>query len=485
MSELQYDPAPVQTEFHKCTAREALLGGAAGPGKSLCLLMDPLQTQLFFEHERWRRGEIRESVGKAIHFRRQFPMLEETIQRSQRMFPLIDSGAKYDTQKHTWIFRCGYMLQFGHIQNEADRFNYTSNQYTHIAYDELCEFTPEQYHFVNTRLRTSDPFLRPLLRIRAATNPAGNWVRDYFVDPAPKGRVLLTKIITRDDGTTEKRSRIFIPATLKDNPDPGFRAQYEIELRDKPAHIRLALLNGDWYVVAGAFFAAEFDPAVHVCEPFRIPSGWFRFRSMDWGYKSHGVVLWWAVNTDGQMFCYRELSFRGRDALDLAEDIRAIEIEADEWDMNKDCSRLSGPADTQIWEQRGTIGPTIVESMQEVGVFWEKCTKNTRASVAQFIQRLRDRSGEQRTPGIRFFNTARMCIRTIPARGTNPNDPELPEDGGDDHWLDAVRYACMYRTVIPERDTAPARKRFVRDELEERRRARRQRPGGRFGYGGF
>lgn len=480
-----YDPAPVQQEFHLCEAREALLGGSAGPGKSLCLLMDPIQTQLRFEHERWMRGEIAESVGWAIHFRREFPMLEQTISRSQRLFPLIDPGAKYESQAHRWTFSCGYKFSFGHMKNDDDRFNYQSNEYTHIAYDELWEFSEEQYQLVNTRLRCSDPGLRPRLRIRAATNPAGNWVRSYFVDPAPRGRVLLTRKIARGDGTSETRSRIFIPATLKDNPDPGFRAQYEIELRDKPSHIRRALLEGDWYVVAGAFFAEEFDARIHVVKPFRIPSGWTRFRAMDWGYKSWCVVLWFAVDTDGNLICYREKNFRKKDSSEVAEQIRDIEMAADEWDLNKDCSRLTGPADTQIWEERGTIGPTIAETMSEAGVFWEKCTKNRHASVQQFITRLKDRSGEGGIPAIRFFDTCRETIRTIPAIPTDKTDPELPEDGGDDHWLDTVLYACMYRAVVPKSDSAPVRRSRQVDELEERRRTKRQRAGGRYGYGGF
>jgi len=481
-----YDPSPFQQEFHLCPANEILIGGSAGPGKSLSLLMDPIITQLYSEHERWLRKEISSSIGWAIHFRREFPRLEQTIERSHRLFRTIDPGAKYDSQRHMWTFSCGYKFQFGHMKNLEDRFNYLSNEYTHIAWDELFEFEQEQYEYVNTRLRTADHVLQRKLRIVAATNPAGNWVRDYFVAPARQGRVLLTKKILLDDGTTESRARIFIPATLKDNPDPEFRRRYEIELQDKPAHIRQALLYGDWYVVPGAFFAEEWIPNVHVVKPFKIPSGWTRFRVMDWGYKSWCVVTWWAVDKDGDIICYRERNFKRKDAEEVAEAIRSIEMRGDEWskdewDRDKDCSRLSGPADNQIWEQRGTIGPSIAETMSEMGVWWEKCTKDRRAAVQQFLLRLKDRSGER--PGISFFDTCEKTITTIPARETDPNDPELPADGGDDHWLDTVLYACMYRAQIPKSDEA--RRRYPRDELEERRSRKNVRRGGRYGYGGF
>lgn len=480
-----YRPAPVQTEFHLCTANEILLGGAAGPGKSLALLMDPIQTQLIEEHRRWQRGEITSSVGWAIHFRREFPRLEQTIERSHRLFRAIDPGAHWERDNHRWTFSCGYKIQFGHVKDDQDRINYQSNEYTHIAWDELCEFSKEVYEFVNTRLRTSDPVLQTKLRIVAATNPGGNWVRDYFVEPAREGRALLTKTIVLDDGSEVERTRVFIPATLKDNPDPAFRRRYEMELQDKPPHIRRALLYGDWYVLPGAFFADEFEEC-HRVKPFTIPSGWKRFRSMDWGYKSPCVVLWWAVDTDNNLICYRELNFSRLDAGEAARKIRDVEKAHDEWDDRRDCSRLSGPADTQIWEQRGTIGPTIAETMMNEGVYWEKCTKNRHASVQQFLKRLKDRSGEQKAPAIRFFNTCRNTLRTIPAIGTDDNDPELPEDGGDDHWLDTVLYACMYRTSAAKQDTLPHSLQWYDDLSEARtKRVERQRKGGRYGYGSY
>jgi hypothetical protein len=480
-----YNPAPVQLELHACQANEILIGGAAGPGKSLALLMDPIQTQLLGpegEHSRWLRGEIRESIGWAIHFRREFPRLEQTIDRAHRMFKQMDAGAKWDPAKHMYTFSCGYKYQFGHIASDADRFNYLSNEYTHVVWDELWEFSEEVYQFVNTRLRTSDKVLQTKLRIVSGTNPAPNWVRTYFVDPAPEGRRLLTKKILLDSGEVVKRSRIFIPATLKDNPDADFRRRYEIELQDKPAHIRRALLYGDWYVIPGAYFSHEFTPA-HVVKAFKVPSGWIRYRSMDWGYKTSGVVLWVAVDTDGDLLFYRELSFNRMDAGAVARRVRQIEEANDEWDHRRDCSRLSGPADTQIWEQRGTIGPTIAETMSLEGVDWEKATKNRHASIQQLLKRLKDRTGEHKKPAIRFFDTCKDTVRTLPSIGTDATDPELPADGGDDHWLDTVLYACMYRAAAAKKDDLPLPRKQM-DELEEaRQRKHRERRKGRYGYG--
>lgn len=482
-----YEPSAVQQEFHLCAADEAMIGGSGGPGKSLALLMDPFMSQIQFEHQRWMRGEIHESEGKAIHFRREFPMLAETIDRSHRIFLKIDPKAHWDGDNRTWRWSCGYKHQFAHMKESRDWMNYDSNQYDHVGFDELWQFEAEQYMRLTRRCRSSDPFLRKLKRVRSATIPAGNWVRDYFVKPAREGRKLLTRTYRMDDGTDATRTRLFIPALLRDNPDAEFRRDYELNLRDSPPHIRKALLEGDWWAIAGAFFDV-FDHKVHVVEPFKIPDGWFRFRSMDWGMKNWGTVGWYAVNTDGDMDKYREFNFKGLNAAEVAEEIHRIEDNAGEWDNRKRCSRLSGPADTQIWSRTGTVGPTIAEEMSMRGVFWEKCTKNKPAAAAQLYKRLKDRGEDGKgRPGIRFFRTCKRTVETIPSIGTSETNAEEPADGGDDHWLDETLYACMYRSAIPKRDKLPFSRELM-DELgmaRDRMRRQQRNPSGgwRTGYG--
>lgn len=359
------------------------------------------------------------------------------------------------------------------------------NLNTWIGYDELRQFEKEQYTMLTGRCRTSDPVLRKLLRIRAATNPDPGWVREYFVDPAPGGRKRLAYKVALDDGTEEVRHKVYIPARLSDNPDKAFVRDYEITLRNLPTHIMKARLYGDWYVIQGAFFADEWKTDVHVVKPFEIPSGWTKFRSMDWGYKTWCAVLWWAVDTEGNMVCYRERSYHLKDADEVAFRIREIETEAGEWDLKNDCSSLTGPADTQIWEQRGTIGPTIQETFASYGVYWQKCTKNRAAAAAQLIKRLKDIPGTNSTgsrPGITWFDTCVQSIKTIPSLPTDKTDDEVPEKGGEDHWLDATFYACMHRAAIPKHDEKERRRRGNIDDLEEAREKRANR--GRLGYGG-
>ena len=66
------------------------------------------------------------------------------------------------------------------------------------------------------------------------------------------------------------------------------------------------MVEGEWGIEAGQFFK-EWRESKHVVEPFKVPDEWMRFRSMDWGSARPYACLWWAVDYDGNMYCYREL----------------------------------------------------------------------------------------------------------------------------------------------------------------------------------
>lgn len=480
---MKYDPTPVQKEFHALSCDEALFGGSAGSGKSLVLLMDILP-QVMVEHNRCKTGELKwgRSTGVAIHFRRELPRLEETIARAKAVYYDIDPSAPgWNENSHTFTFSSGYKAKFAHMKDSDSYLNYRSSQFTYLAFDEVIEFEENQYLEMVSRVRSTDPVLIKMLKVRAATNPAPGWVRKYFIEPAPNGRTLLSKKIDLDDGSSTERTRIFIPARLSDNPNPEYRRQYEANLKDKPPHIVQSLLYGDWFVVAGAFFANEWCQEKHVIKPFKIPREWKRFRSGDWGYKSPCVILWWAVSPENEMICYRERTFREKTAMEVAERIKIIEEDAGEWDTRKNCSKLTGPMDTQLWENRGNSGPTMASDMASVGVYWSKADKTSRARNAQNLMSRLKRRGQYERPAVMFFDTCKGCITTIPALSTDKADLEVPEKGGQDHWYDACSYACS-SCILPVEESESFldddEDEVEQDELSLRRRL------GQYGYGG-
>jgi hypothetical protein len=477
-----YNPSDVQREAHACTAHEILYGGTAGCGKTVFLEWDPIVTQVFGEHERFieylRKGVPWKSKGWSIHFRREFPMLKQTMEFVGDFIRKVDPGVHWDAEGKIYTFTCGFRYQFSHLQREEDYRIYDSSAYTGVYFDELIQFTKKQFDFLTSRVRTSDPVLRKRLRICSATNPdapiEGLWVKERYVDPAPEGRKLLFEEVVMSDGTKEENTMLFIPATLSDNPDAGFRVDYERRLRKLPHHVMLARLMGYWNVVDNAFFAYEWKPEHHVVDPFELPAGWTKFRAMDWGYKEACVVLWFAVNKEGDLIVYREVTFnhkvpesKRKDAQLVAIAIREIEIANGEWDKARDCSMLSGPADTQIWTKVGTIGPSIAETMSAYGVWWEKCTKDESASTAEVVRRLRDiPKARSARPGVTVFRTCQHLVRTFPTIKTDPDNPEAPLTKGQ-HWYDTFKYGCMHRAAKPMREDAPPPDPHTFDEDDE------------------
>lgn len=368
------------------------------------------------------------------------------------------------------------------------------NANTQISYDELTQFEEEQYDQICARLRSSDPvFKNPanhLLKIRSCSNPVTKqpkgetitlknpfWVRDRFIEPDRNGNVIHEREFTRKDGRKVIKTWMYLPAKLSDNPDKEFAEQYEATLLNLPERLRKPYLDGDWYYIGGAHYADEWNPTIHICKPFAIPGHWKRFRSMDWGFKKFGTIGWFAMDEDGNLFAEREYNFKGKLVEAVAADIKQIEKQLGiPWKNGR--SQISGPADTQLWEQRGTAAKSMAQQFAEKGVLWSQADKKSRITNSQrFSARLLDHENGTTTPGIVFFDTCRQCIKTIPSIPSDKGNPESPSDGGEDHWHDMVLYACAYASHGKAGIAGKAPDDEDDEEFEE--------PGsrGRYGYG--
>src|ERR1700744_568412 len=106
-----YKPYPKQAMFHASPAPYRFLGGAAGPGKTACLIVDHMIGCQSFDDER----------AKHVHtllLRRTHPQLEATL--ITRFLELIPKElySSFHRTKNEVTWRNGSTSKFGSMQHE-------------------------------------------------------------------------------------------------------------------------------------------------------------------------------------------------------------------------------------------------------------------------------------------------------------------------------------------------------------------------------
>jgi hypothetical protein len=108
-------------------------------------------------------------------------------------------------------------------------------------------------------------------------------------------------------------------------------------------------------------------------------------------------------------------------------------------------SLVYGPADTQIWEERGESAKSKYQEFVTAGVDWCYADKKSRADNAQRVhERLMGHENFTRPPRLVLFANCASTRQVLPAMQTNPNDATEPAKGGFDHPYDETSYACAY-----------------------------------------
>ena len=232
---IPHKPTPKQLAFLLLDIPEALYGGAAGGGKSDALLMAALQY-------------VHVPGYAALLLRKTYADLALPGALMSRAIEwLAPSDAQWKGAGKEWVFPSGATLTFGYLDTENSHFRYQSSEFQFIGFDELTQFRETQYRYLFSRLRRLEGQTVPL-RMRAASNPGGvghEWVRERFIDV-----------------DKEEESRLFIPATLSDNPYLD-RDTYLNSLSQLDPITRQQLLHGDWTArQAGGMFQREWLPLV-------------------------------------------------------------------------------------------------------------------------------------------------------------------------------------------------------------------------------
>ncbi len=293
---LPYEPFPKQRQFHESNAKYRLFGGAAGPGKSMALLMEAVH-------------QADDHPGaNTLLMRRTFPELDKSLLLYFRRYVPRELYRSYNEAKHQVTWNNGSITQFGYSRSEHDIYQYQGAEFLFIGVDELTQFTLGQWTFLTSRNRC--PVSGSFPCMAGATNPGGighTWVKSLWIDRrAPPG-------FERPEDFDE-RDYVYIPALIGDNPVYANDENYRRSLLALPSRMRQAYLEGDWSLFAGQYFdifnvhnnTAPAQDLARVCATPWLP----RWISIDWGFE-HPAAVYWHVQDgpedSGHTFTYREL----------------------------------------------------------------------------------------------------------------------------------------------------------------------------------
>lgn len=457
----QPQPGPQASALLADWCPEIFYGGERGGGKS--------DFQLGYQED----GALQYGPHwRGIMFRKTYAELEELQARASEIFPA--SGAIFKVQPSTdysfsncWYWPDGASVKMRYIEREADYGRYHGHSYTGISFDEVTEY-PTLGGLLKM-LSTLRSVHGVPCSMRATGNPGGIGhaaVKARYIDPVPP----YTPYTDPDTGFT----RMFIPSRTSDNvlmlrKDPLYRNRILAATGGNEA-LRKAWLDGDWDIVAGAFFDG-WSKARHVIKPFNIPKSWLRFVAGDWGSARPFSFGWWAVAGDdfpvpgtplvlprGCLVRYREWYGVKHDASGHVMPNTGLKLTAEAvgaglLERNRGDEITYGVLDPAAFSQDGgpSIAQRIHEGTQQKIIF--RRADNARVGVRGHMggwdqMRARLEGEDQTRPMMVCFDTCTDSIRTIPMQQHDPDRIEDLDTDGEDHAADEWRYAGMSRPWV-------------------------------------
>lgn len=379
-----------------------LFGGAVGGGKSFFLRWIAVYLLMIYFAQIQKPG-----IRVGLFCEDYVALADRHLSKIQYEFP--EWLGTLNRSNHEFVLKDGYGAGVIVFRNLDDPSKYLSSEFAAILVDEVTMNERSVFDFLNLRRRW--PGIENTKFI-CASNPGGighGWVKKLWIDRDFTGEQF------------DPKDFVFVRSQAKDNK--YLPESYSKQLEGLPEKMRKAFLEGNWDIFEGQYFP-EFSKDKHVIEPFEIPQGWTRFRSIDYGYEAPAAVLWYAVDYDGNVYVYRELYQRGLLYKDLALKIREMS-DPDENGEPKEKFDYN-VADTDMFAATRDTGEYGYDIMGNNGVPITPANKERIPGwnlVRKYLQE----------GTLKIFSTCTNLIRTFPLQIHDEHKPEDLKKGGEDH----------------------------------------------------
>lgn len=422
-----YMPYGACAELMSYRGREVLLAGPAGTGKSRAAL----EKLSFIAYHKPIRGAIVRKVRKSL-------TQAALVTFEKKVLP-EPSGVRFWTEDQEYRYPNGATVALAGLD---DPEKIKSTEFDVIYVQEATELDQLDWELLVSRLRNGVLSYQQLI---ADCNPADpyHWLKQR----CDRGECLLLD-------TRHEDNPVLYDHLLGDWTDFGRTYLQTLDTLSGYTYQRLRL--GLWCAADGMFFT-EWNPELHVVEPFDIPDHWPRWIGVDYGFAAPWCCLWLTRDPESRVvYVYREKYESGlRD--EQQAHLIAAECENEELtravldpSMFNARTEQNRPSIAQVYADSGV--PNIVAGHN-----------NRRTGWAVLRRALAD---SDCGPRLRVFKgRAPNLERTITAMVHDPLDPEdvadkLHGSKTEDHAPDALRYA-MSVEATPEYDVQPSEIRWA------------------------
>lgn len=306
-----YRPRGSARRLFECRADEVVVSGPAGTGKSmacleklnLLMLMNPGAKGLIVRKVQATLG------GTALDTWRNKVIPEALATKTIKYYGGSSEQPPQYIYKNGPDGTSGSRVYIGGMDKAT---KVMSSEYDIIYVQEATELTLTDWEALTTRLRNGKISFQQII---ADCNPDAptHWLNAR----CERGQTLMLHSRHEEN-----------PTLFKEDMTLTVFGKHYIAKLDALTGVRKQRLRYGKWVAAEGLVYENFDPAIHLIDPFEIPPEWPRFWSIDFGFTNPFVCQWWAMDPDGRLYLYREIYRTKRTvdlhALDILAQVRTI-----------------------------------------------------------------------------------------------------------------------------------------------------------------
>jgi hypothetical protein len=276
----------------------------------------------------------------------------------------------------------------------------------------------------------------------------------WILERANEGKLTLLHSRHEDNPT------LFDPATGLITP----QGETTLAILDNLTGLRHARLRlGQWVSAEGQIY--EYDPVVHLIDPFPIPGDWRRFRCIDFGLVHAFTCNWYACDPDERLYLYRQIYMTGRTVATHSRQIK----------MLSDGERIEQTICDHDAEDRQTLAENGIPNIAaKKDVLW---------GIGKVQDRLKKQADNR--PRLFIFKNSLVEVDQSLRIAHQPYSTEQEFDGYiwadtkkeqpvkvEDHGMDNIRYMVTHLDsttpqsgVVPYQSDLPRSRNSKRDKL--------------------